>query len=343
MGNIEVIKPGMFTTIQDVGRLKHQKSGVPVSGAMDLFSLKVANILVGNSEDEACFETTLTGPELRFEENSLIALAGGDMSPKLNGVSVDMWSTLRVNSGDVLSFGKLKSGCRCYIAVSGGLEVPVVMGSKSTYTRGKIGGLEGRALRHGDRIQFQACYNQSNIIKLPSNLVPIYKNEIAIRTVLGPQEYYFTREGIETFLNSTYTVTNEADRMGYRMEGPRIAHKDGADIVSDGIAPGSIQIPGHGSPIIMMADRQTTGGYTKIATVITPDINLVGQAKPGDKIYFKAVTIHEAHAEYRNYIYRIEEIRNYAKTQMKNIKNSRKYKIRVNSREFDVLVEEVQQ
>lgn len=341
MGSIEVIKPGMYTTIQDGGRFNHQKSGVPVSGAMDLFSLKTANMLVGNREDEACFEITLIGPQLRFEGDTLLAITGGDMSPKLNGQDVDMWSTLRVSCGDVLSFGALKCGCRSYMAVAGGIEVPVVLGSKSTYARGKIGGFEGRALRQGDNIKTGSCTNTRILIKLPEDLIPIYKNETTIKVILGPQEEYFTQEGIQTFLNSIYTVTNEADRMGYRMDGPGIAHKNGADIVSDGIAPGSIQVPGHGFPIIMMADRQTTGGYTKIATVITPDINLIGQAKPGDKISFKAISIQEAHDEYENYMGRIEGVREYVKIQMKNIINSQRYKVRINSREFEVLVEEL--
>lgn len=344
MAEIKVIKPGVYTTIQDLGRYGFQKSGMPVAGAMDAFSLKVANMLVGNGDNEACFEITLLGPELRFDSDSHIAVTGADLSPMINGKDIYMWSKVKVSKGDILSFGKIKSGCRSYIAVGGGIDVPAVMGSKSTYVRGKIGGYEGRLLKEGDEIRTGIPNAKGpEVIKLPAELIPVYENGITARVVLGPQDDFFTKEGMNTFLSSEYRVTNEVDRMGYRLEGPKITHKDGADIVSDGITMGSIQVPGHGSPIVMMADRQTTGGYTKIATVITPDIDCIGQLKPGDKVRFKFVSLEEAHSIYRDYIKKIEMVRDFILKTQYNIIDRKFFRVIVNSIEFEVLVEEIEQ
>jgi len=341
MSVVKVVDPGIYTTIQDIGRYHYQKSGIPVNGAMDAFSCKVANILVGNSEDEACFEATLVGPELQFDSDMYIAVTGADISPNLNGKEIEMWVALKVSRGDILSFGTVKSGCRCYISVSGGLDVPVVMGSRSTYVRGKIGGYEGRILKAGDQINTgQKVGKCAILVKLPENFIPIYKNEITVRVIPGPQDDYFTKEGIKTFISFEYCVTNEADRMGYRLDGPKITHINGADIVSDGITIGSIQIPGNGLPIIMMADRQTTGGYTKIATIITPDIDHVAQLKPGDKIRFKPITIEEAYEVYRQYILKLENISSLALLKY-DVVSTKLYKVRVNSKEYEVLVEEI--
>jgi len=344
MTAIKIIKHGMYTTIQDLGRYKYQKSGMPVAGAMDSFSLRVANMLAGNKDDEACIEITLLGPELQFDSEALISVTGGNLEPKINGKDMDMWSGVKVFGGDVLTFGAIKSGCRSYIAAKGGIDVPYIMGSKSTYVRGKIGGLEGRALKAGDEIKVGLPQNaHPSIVKLPEELIPSYNGEVTVRVVMGPQDEYFTKEGLDTFLGSQYEVTNEADRMGYRLAGPKINHKSGADIISDGITMGSVQVPGHGAPIIMMADRQTTGGYTKIATAITPDINFVGQLKPKDMIRFKAISIKEAHALYKNYINNLENIRQYIIKYGSNIISTKKFKVVVNSKEYELLVQEVKQ
>ena len=220
----------------------------------------------------------------------------------INNKAIDMWSGVKVSDGDVLSFGTVKSGCRSYIAIAHGIDVPEVMGSKSTYVKGKVGGFEGRILKAGDEIKIGSSVenNFTSIVKLPTEFIPSYNKDNIVRVVLGPQDDYFTEDGINTFFNCHYEVTNEADRMGYRLSGSKISHKTGADIISDGITMGSVQVPGHGAPIIMMADRQTTGGYTKIATVITPDINIVGQLKPGDSVRFKSIDIEEAIKYTRN-------------------------------------------
>jgi len=296
--SIEIIKSGMLTLVQDPGRYGYQQFGVPVAGAMDQFALVVANLLVGNDRSAAVLEMMMLGPEIRFSFDGRIALAGANLSPMINGDAVQMWQTVVVKTGDVLSFGVLKSGLRAYLAISGGINTPLVMNSRSTYTRGALGGFEGRALKPGDRVPVGVDLDCSRTIMLaiPQEHIPVYEASNTIRVVLGPQESAFKDGGIETLLDSEYTISNECDRMGYRLEGPSIEHEKGADIISDGIAFGAIQVPGHGKPIVMMADRQTTGGYTKIATVISVDLPLLAQAKPGDKVRFKKVTIDDAHA-----------------------------------------------
>ncbi|MGI6093572.1 MAG: biotin-dependent carboxyltransferase [Veillonellaceae bacterium] len=293
---LEVIEPGLLTTVQDLGRWGYQQYGVPVAGAMDGYALRLANRLVGNAENAAGLEVTMLGPVLRFCQSTLIVITGGDLMPQINGCSAAMWQTLAVESGDVLDFGGLQSGCRAYIAIAGGIDVPVIMGSRATYIRGQLGGYQGRQLKKGDYLE---SGNKTKDVavgtRIPAELIPMYGDEYKVRVVLGPQDDYFPPESIAAFLSETYTVTTEADRMGYRLDGAKIAHKAAADIISDGISLGSIQVPGHGMPIVMLADRQTTGGYTKIATVISSDIPILAQAKPGDKLRFSEITVGEAH------------------------------------------------
>ncbi|MFT5875521.1 MAG: antagonist of KipI [Clostridium sp.] len=340
---MKILKPGMYTTIQDVGRYNYQKSGMSVSGAMDQFSLKVANILVGNTDSEACLEATLFGLEIKFDGDALIAVTGANLGPMINNKAVDMWSGVKVSGGDVLSFGAAKSGCRGYIAIARGIDVPEVMGSKSTYVKGKVGGFDGRMLKAGDEIKIGSLgeNNYNNIVKLPTEFIPVYNKDNILRVVMGPQDDYFTEDGINTFFNTLYEVTNEFDRMGYRLSGSKISHKTGADIISDGITMGSVQVPGHGAPIIMMADRQTTGGYTKIATVITSDINIVGQLKAGDSIRFKSIDIREAHKIYKEYVKSFDTIREYVEKLKLTTINAKNYKIKINNKEYDVIVEKV--
>jgi antagonist of KipI len=340
---MKILKQGMYTTIQDIGRYNHQKSGMSVAGAMDQFSLRVANILVGNIDSQACLETTLFGLKIKFEGDALIAVTGGNLMPMINNKSIEMWSGIRVLDGDELSFGTAKNGCRSYIAIGHGIDVPEVMGSKSTYVKGNVGGFEGRMLRAGDEIKIGSSSenNFTSIKKLPIELIPSYSDDNIVRVVMGPQDDYFTKDGINTFLDCEYEVTNEADRMGYRLSGTKISHKLGADIISDGITMGSVQIPGDGAPIIMMADRQTTGGYTKIATIITPDINIVGQLKPGDSIRFKLINIEEAHRIYRKYMNDFDFIRESVEKPGSSKINGERLKVKVNGKEYEVIVEEI--
>lgn len=294
---LEVLKPGLLTTIQDIGRHGYQAMGFSVCGAMDEEAFKYANILVGNDPNAAAIEVTLLGPHLKVLDNSVMAITGADLGAKINGEEVRLWQAFNVRPGDEISFGGQRSGCRAYIAVSGGIEVPLVMGSRSTYIRAKIGGLEGCVLKTGDVLQRGIANIEPFNLKerkVPDDLIPSYDSKITLRVILGPQDDYFSENGIKTFLSSEYTVTNESDRMGYRLDGPKIEHLKGADIISDGIPLGAIQVPGHGFPIIMLADRQSLGGYAKIATIISSDIPKIAQAKPGDKIRFSAISYDDA-------------------------------------------------
>lgn len=296
MGKILVNKPGLLTTVQDAGRVGYQQFGVPVSGVMDQMSHQLANLLVGNGENKAVLEITLMGPELTFEDDAVIAIAGGDLNAQLEGEPLPLWTSVLVKGGSKLVFKGIKKGCRAYLAVAGGVEVPPVMGSSSTYTRGQMGGYDGRALKAGDLVEtgrpVSSLENLANRSVAPEHCE--YNKQIELRVIPGPQDDAFTPEGIETFYNATYDVTNQCDRMGYRLQGEKITHITGGDIISDGIAMGAIQVPGHGMPIIMMADRQTTGGYTKIANVISVDLPKMAQAKPGDQITFHRISVEEA-------------------------------------------------
>jgi len=297
MRAFEVIQPGAFTTVQDLGRYGYQKYGVSISGAMDRFALRVANLLVGNEEGEAAIEATIIGPKLKALGEMRVAFTGADLSPEIDGKPALMWRTLDVPEGSILSFGPPKSGCRAYLAVAGGIDLPLVMGSRSIHTRSNLGG-KGRPLAKGDVIKRKDSgirIRESRTYQLPEDLVPVYGRQWKVRVVLGPQHDYFSRRGIETFLNGEYEITPQADRMGYRLKGPKIEHKGGSDILTDATPPGSIQVPGDGMPIILLADGQTTGGYSKIATVASVDQDLLAQARPGDKVWFQRITISEAH------------------------------------------------
>ena len=294
---ITVMQPGLLTTVQDQGRWGYQAYGVPVAGAMDRYACRAANILVGNAPEAAALEMTLMGGSFQFTEAVWVAICGADMEATLDGQPLKNWSAFLAPAGSELTFGFAVSGCRSYLAVRGGFEVPLVLGSRSTYTRGRIGGVAGRALRAGDVLQavaLEANAKTPQKRRLPQSCIPSYVGEVTLRVLLGPQDDFFTPQGLETFLGSAYLISDEADRMGYRLQGDKIEHKGKADIVSDALCFGAIQVPGHGMPIVMMADRQTTGGYAKIGTVIGPDLALLAQAKPGDTVRFAACSEEEA-------------------------------------------------
>ena len=310
MGVFEVINPGLFTTIQDEGRFSYQHSGINVSGVMDPFAHKVANILCGNNNiNEAVLEITLMGPTLFFHDDAYISITGADLSPAINGIPVKTWESYSIKAGSTLSFDQIKSGIRAYVGIFGGMDIPVVMGSKSTYTKAKIGGYEGRQLQTGDKVSYtETNFTSKKPMQLPFNHIPVYEKDSLLRVVLGPQDDAFTGEGINTFLSSVYTVSHNSDRMGYRLDGSVIQHKDKADIISDGILMGGIQVPAEGKPIILMADRQTTGGYTKIAAVIYADLFKVAQAKPGDLLRFSGISIEEAQEIYVQFYLTMKKI-----------------------------------
>ncbi|MEI3244593.1 MAG: biotin-dependent carboxyltransferase family protein [Lachnospiraceae bacterium] len=296
---IRVLKAGMLTTVQDLGRNGYQSQGFSVAGVMDVRSFKIANLLLDNPENEAVLEFTLIGPTLQFTSETIIAITGGDFQPTINGNPAPMYTALYMNRGDILKFGSARTGSRGYIAFSSYLDIPVVMGSRCTNLKSKIGGFKGRKLHDDDYISFRIKRRYLPFfLSRKLDLDEFDQEEAELRVVLGPQCDMFTKDGIHTFLSETYMVTSDFDRMGCRMEGPFIASKNGSDIISDGIAFGSVQVPSHGKPIILLANRQTTGGYAKIATVATVDIPKLVQRKTDHKIRFKAITVEEAQKLY---------------------------------------------
>ena len=290
-----VIKPGPFTTVQDEGRYGYQKFGVPVTGVLDSFAAKVANILVGNCEDLAVLEFTFLGSEMKVLKNADLSVTGSKMPVKVNGAEFPMWSSFKVKTGDVITIGQAQKGCRGYLAVTGGIEVPVVMDSRSCYVGAKIGGLHGRHLIAGDVLMRGSGELLNRQRKLPVELIPEYPSEIVIRAIAGPQDDYFD-EGLEFFFNSFYTVSPQANRMGYRLQGPIIEPGEGLpkSIISEPSLPGGVQVPEDGQPIILLVE-QTVGGYSKIATVISSDISKIAQAVPGDRIRFKRIDLQTAY------------------------------------------------
>ncbi|WP_326910087.1 biotin-dependent carboxyltransferase family protein [Sedimentibacter sp. MB31-C6] len=345
MGQIKIINPGFLTTVQDLGRYGYQQYGVSVSGVMDQLSAKLANILVGNNEGEGLLEVTMMGPQIEFKSSILIAITGANMQPVINGNTINMNKSIIVNPGDKLSFKGLKNGCRSYIAFAGGIDVPIVMGSKSTFLRGKLGGFEGRALKAGDTLNIGQPSTSLYLLEgkeTNENFYDMNNKTVELRVVLGPQDDAFTQKGLETFLSNEYHVTPNCDRMGYTLDGEKIEHKDKADIISDGISMGAIQVPSKGNPIIMMADRQTTGGYTKIGNVITSDLSKVAQAKPGDKIIFKKSSLQEAHALIKEIENKFEQIKFELSKQVKiEVLRTKKFNVRVNGNIYDVKVDEI--
>lgn len=303
-----VIQPGAYTTVQDRGRFGYQQFGVPICGVVDVFAYQVANALVGNLQGQAVLEATVFGPRLEVVNQGLIALTGGNLSPVLNDDPLPMWESVAVHPGDKLQFKGIRTGCRAYIAVSGGIDVPMVMGSRSTYVAGKIGGVEGRPLAPGDRLN-KGKGRAKVGVRISPAFIPTYSADIEIRVILGPQDDYFSG-GIETLLSSTFTVSDKADRMGYRLEGDTIAHRERVpkSIISEPSVPGGIQVPPDGQAIILLVE-QTVGGYTKIATVISSDIGKVGQAKPGDRIHFVQVGLEQAHRILKEEEEKLESIR----------------------------------
>lgn len=298
-GFLDVVAPGLMTSVQDLGRLGAQALGMPVAGATDAIALRLANAVAGNPENTAALEIGYLGPTLVAACDGVRVVLGGKakltLQPAGDGAArpVQPWRSLLLKRGDKLTIGAVEEGGVAYLAVAGGFAIPAFMGSLSTYMRSGLGGFEGRALKAGDRLPLNVVAAEGDERELADE---IDYGSGPVRVVLGPQDDRFTAKGIETFLSATYTVTKEADRMGIRLDGDSIEHTRGADIASEGVVTGSIQVPGNGKPIILMADRQTTGGYTKIATVISADLPRVGRMKPGDTLSFAAVEVAEAEA-----------------------------------------------
>jgi len=294
-----VVRPGWLTTVQDRGRIGFQRYGMPVGGAMDQVALRAANRLVGNPDGAAVLEITVQGPKLRFEQDTLIAVTGGDLSPMLNGLPIPGWTASRVERGGTLTFGARRWGARAYLAISGGLDVPLVLGSRATHVRTKTGGIAGRALMTGDRLRcgLSGSPRDSRIgVTIPMAVRPPYQPVPTLRVIRGPQAERFLPETWATLTGNEYRLSAQSDRMGYCLTGPPLLHAGSADILSEATPLGSVQVPADRRPILLMADRQPTGGYPNLAVVITADLPLAAQLVPGDRLRFALVEPAEAHA-----------------------------------------------
>ena len=299
MDAFSVLTAGAYTTVQDIGRYGYQQMGIPVSGVLDSFSYRVANMLVGNPENAAVLEITVMGPRLELQAETDIALTGAEMGMTLNDQPVEGWQSIRTKPGDILDIQQVKSGCRAYLAISGGIDVPMVMGSRSTYVGGKLGGFQGRPLKEGDRVKCEQAGLLTTPRQVPAAMIPIHPSQIILQAIAGPQDDFF-QEGLTTLFESQYMVSPKADRMGYRLQGPEVKLKEGMpkSIISEPTMPGGVQIPADQQPIILLVE-QTVGGYTKIVTVISTDLPKVAQATPGDTSRFEKVTLETAHSLYQ--------------------------------------------
>ena len=293
---IRVLDPGPQTTVQDLGRRGYLRYGIPESGPIDRAAFVLANRLVGNPDDAAGLECTLRGPRLEMTSSGTLGATGAEMPLTVNDREAPRWRAVRVRAGDIVRLGQAQSGVRGYLAFAGGVDVPRVLGSRATYLRGQLGGYNGRALRKGDELHCGQAQPPRADRRVRPAAIPRYDAEAVIRVILGPQADRFTRDGIATFLEGPYEMLPQSDRMGARLRGPKITHWRGHDIISDGIPLGGIQVVGDGQPIVLLVDRQSTGGYTKIATVCSFDIARFGQVRPGQRLRFREVSVDTAHA-----------------------------------------------
>lgn len=295
-GCVEVLQPGAHTTVQDLGRWGHQASGVPVAGAMDPFAHRLANLLVGNPRDAATLEVTLVGPAITFEDDRVIAVAGATFGLSVDDEPASPATPVPVRAGSVVRFGRRIAGARAYLAVDGGFDVPPVLGSRATHVASGMGGWQGRALVRGDRLPLGARPAPAEAGRRPvprgadAPVVPPVGGAVRVRVLPGPQHDRFAEDALSRLVSAPYRVSTHSNRMGYRLEGPGLSHRAGADVLSAATPLGSLQVPGSGQPVLLMADRQTTGGYARLATVISADIPVVAQVAPGEMILFAIAT-----------------------------------------------------
>ena len=297
VNTFEVLSPGILSTVQDLGRFGCARFGVAASGALDGFAMQVGNLLVGNDENAAVVETTLMGLRLRVLRDTLIAVAGGDLQPRRAGAPMPMWRSFPVGGGETIAFGGPGRGLRSYLAVAGGIHVPAVMGSRSTNLASGFGGFDGRPLRKGDILCAGPAGDPVRLAErvFPPEALPVYASPWRLRIVWGPQDDHFSAEGRHAFVTATFSVSPVSDRTGIRLNGPVIGRKPGLEesIISEGILSGAVQVPGDGQPIIILGET-ASGGYRKIATVISADLHLLGQITPGDEVRFEAVSMETA-------------------------------------------------
>jgi len=333
---LKIINSGLLTTIQDIGRYGYQKEGIIVSGPMDAFALRVANLLVGNEESAAAIETTFLGPKILFEADHLIAITGGDLSPTINGEAVKMWRPIFVPQGSLLQFGAPGLGSRAYVAVSGSFSLPKVLGSYATYLRAEVGGFKGRALQAGDLLPCPgptpagehlwrsltknkplSGWAQASWTPIPQ-LFPNLEANPTLRVIKGPEYDLFTPASQQAFWEQEFIVTTDSDRMGYRLQGVPLLLSEPKEMISSAVTFGTLQVPPEGHPIALLADHQTTGGYPRIGQVITADFSNLAQVPLGKKIWFREVSLEDA-----QYLY-IKQEQN-----IQQIKQAISYKIRL--------------
>ena len=311
---LRIVTGGLQTTVQDLGRIGQQRSGIPVSGAMDRLALRVGNMLVGNDDGDAALEASLIGPAITFEQAALIALTGGDLEATINGTEVPAWHAISVPAGTTLRSAQPRVGCRSYIAVAGGIDVPLVFGSRSTYLRAQFGGFEGRALRSGDVLvsgnpsqrsaRIAAALRESGAAAVTArwsvsgSLRPRYSDDPVVRLIPGAHYDLLDDESRDRLGAGTFRISPNSDRMGYRLAGVTLSLREPVELLSEGVAFGTVQLPPGGEPIVLMADHQTTGGYPRLGEVASIDLPLVAQLKPGDRLRFRLVSVDEAHQLY---------------------------------------------
>ena len=304
--SIKVVKPGLATSVQDLGRPGYYHLGIPISGGMDRYSLRAANLLVGNDEGAAVLETVFMGPELEFSKNSTVAVTGAELPPKVDGEVRETWTSFEVKAGQKLTFDFLKSGARAYISIAGGIDVPLALGSRSTYTLGALGGFEGRNLQAGDKLPIGKASEKGKIgCTIPADLRQAIGSEVELRVVPGLYWHRFTSESQNQFFEDVWKVAPEADRIGYRFqkghplnfidrEQPFGAGSDPSNIVDSCYPYGSIQIPGGTEPIVLHRDAVSGGGYCMLGTVISSDMDLIGQLQPNWATRFVKVNLDQA-------------------------------------------------
>ena len=310
--SLEVIEVGGFATIQDSGRKGWMRFGVPASGPMDSFAFRAANLLAGNSPNDALVEIGSGGIAFRALHDCVIAVAGAVSDLEVYIWDFPLWGSYYVRGGWTIRLDKSDGGMWAYLAIAGGVQTPPTLGSRSTYVRGRFGGLDGRRLQVGDVLKSEmprCSLDELAARTLPEEARPDYRDNPVIDVIMGPQEGYFTKESLETFLSSEYAVSAASDRMGYRLEGAALTHRGRTELISEGMTMGAIQVPSNGQPIVTMADSPTTGGYPRIAAVASADLPLLAQCVPGrSKIRFRETTVSKAQKKYRETMGGLERI-----------------------------------
>ena len=320
---MKILDPGLMTTVQDLGRFGFQQDGIPSSGAMDPQALSIANTLVGNAANEAGLELTLKGPTIEFRHDAVISICGADLSPEIADVGLPNWRAIFVMEGTVLRFGEAVWGCRAYLAVAGGIDVPEIMNSKSTYLRAAVGGFEGRVLRAGDSLAVGSARTRvasgarfgplpfalAEQRVLPADAMTLYELNRPVRVLRGPHFDMFDDRERNVFMKEAFKVSTSSDRMGYRLAGPLLDSSEREELVSSAVLAGTVQVPPSGEPIVLMADRQTTGGYPVIGIVATADLPRVAQMRPGDDVRFAEVSLQRAQVALRSQAQRVKELK----------------------------------